>query len=81
MSTRPCVEQIKMIEYKKLGNRSTICLLTLKSGWEVIGTSACVDPETYDTTVGNHWAYEDALNKLEQLETYYKHEKDYSCGE
>ena len=35
----------------KLGNKTTCVLLILKNGFEVIGTSACVDPGNYDHEV------------------------------
>jgi hypothetical protein len=41
-------EQIVKTEYTRVGVKTTICTLTLKNGFEVIGTSACVDPANFD---------------------------------
>lgn len=50
--------------YAKLGRKVTVCHLTLKNGHEVIGMSACVDPEEYDREIGEKIAKGRALNKV-----------------
>jgi hypothetical protein len=40
-------------------------VLTLKNGFEVIGSSACVNPEDYDFEIGKKYAREQAITKLE----------------
>lgn len=42
----------------------TICLLTLKNGFTVIGESACASPENFDEQIGREVAFKDARNKL-----------------
>ena len=42
----------------------TICVLVLRNGFTVIGTSACASPENFDTEIGRKLAYEDARNKV-----------------
>lgn len=46
------------------GSKTTFCLLTLRTGFEVSGTSACVDPANFDKTIGEHWARVDARTEV-----------------
>ena len=64
-------ELVKGEEYIRVGKKTTICCLTLKNGFEVIGTSACVHPANFDARIGNTLAYENAFNKLWELEGYF----------
>lgn len=48
----------------------TICVLTLKNGFTVIGESACVDRSNFSVKVGKIHAREDAVNKIWMLEAY-----------
>lgn len=48
----------------------TICAITLKNGFTVVGESACIDPNNFDQTTGQRIAYENAFEKLWQLEGY-----------
>jgi hypothetical protein len=50
--------------------RTTICNLTLQNGFTVIGTSSCVDAANYDEALGDSYAFEDAIDKIWQLEGY-----------
>lgn len=52
------------------GTTLTLCVLTLKNGYTVTGESACVDPENFDAEIGNQVAYENAFEKIWQLEGY-----------
>lgn len=54
----------------KLGLKTTVVLLTLKNGFEVIGKSGCVDPSNYDHELGVKYARERALNEVWMLEGY-----------
>lgn len=56
--------------YSRMGVKTTICVLTMKNGFEVVGESACVDPANFDYELGKKYAYENAFNKLWQLEGY-----------
>lgn len=55
--------------------RTTVCQLTLKNGYTVNGISACVHVSNYNQALGENYAYEDALNKIWQLEGYLLAEK------
>lgn len=61
---------ISKTEYQIVGKKTTICCLTLNNGFEVIGTSACVDPKNFDVELGEKFAREAAFSKVEELEGY-----------
>jgi hypothetical protein len=46
------------------GSNTTVCLLTMKNGFTVVGESSCVDPTNFDEEIGREVAYKDARNKL-----------------
>jgi len=48
----------------------TICFIILENGFKVEGVSACVDPANYDESKGRECAYENAFNKIWELEGY-----------
>ena len=39
-------------EYIKVGLKTVIAVLTLKNSFEIIGTSACVDPNNFNFEIG-----------------------------
>lgn len=48
----------------------TVCLLTLRNGFNVHGTSACASPENFDEEIGRKLARDKAKNKIWDLEGY-----------
>lgn len=52
------------------GTTLTVCCLTLRNGYNVVGESACVKPEDFDEEIGRKYAYEKAFNKIWELEGY-----------
>lgn len=48
----------------KLGDKSTLVRDSTITGFDVIGISSCVDPETYDKTIGEDIAREDNIDAL-----------------
>jgi hypothetical protein len=48
----------------------TVCCLTLRNGFNVIGESACVSPENFNAEVGEKIAYANAVQKIWVLEGY-----------
>lgn len=48
----------------------TYCIIILENGFKVEGVSACVDPTIYDEQKGRQYAYENAFNKIWELEGY-----------
>lgn len=63
-------ELIDTEEYHKMGKKTTICLLTLENGFEVVGYSSCVDPSNFDEIIGRQIAKDNAVNKVWELEGY-----------
>ena len=58
-------------DYHVFGNTClTVCCLTLKNGFTVIGESACVSPANFDEALGQKISRENARNKIWALEGY-----------
>jgi len=47
-----------------------ICEITLKNGFTVRGESACVSPENFDVEIGQQISFNNARNKIWELEGY-----------
>lgn len=56
----------------------TFCILTLENGFTVTGESACASPENFDAEIGKKIAYQNAREKIWQLEGYLLKEKLHS---
>lgn len=57
-------------DYIKVGLKTVIAVLTLKNNFEIIGTSACVDPNNFDFEIGKKYAREKAIDQIWMLEGY-----------
>lgn len=55
---------IEDIEYQKIGVKTTVCCVILKSGFEVIGTSACIKREDYNEEIGKAIALKRAVENI-----------------
>lgn len=55
---------INKIEFFHIGEKTTVCLLTLQNGFEISATSACSSGVTYNKEVGEGIARELAHRKL-----------------
>lgn len=53
--------------YSKIGEKTTICFVTLQNGFEVLGTSGVVDASKYDFEIGKKFARETVIKKLWEL--------------
>lgn len=53
----------------------TICVLTLKNGFNVVGKSAAVSLENFDKEIGESVAFDDARDQIWTLEGYLLKEK------
>lgn len=53
-----------------LNGRTTICQLTLKNGFTVLGYASCVDIRNFDKTQGENISLENAKQKIWELEGY-----------
>lgn len=54
-------------EFKKLGEKTTLCFLKLKNGFEIVTTSGCVDPLKYCQSTGEKIALQRAKDKIWEL--------------
>jgi hypothetical protein len=61
--------QVADVEYIVRGHL-TIAVLTLHSGWFLVGRSAPVDPANYNAEHGRELAHDDALRQLWPLAAY-----------
>lgn len=52
------------------GTTLTVCALTLKNGYQVIGESAAASPANFDAALGQKIARDNARNKIWALEGY-----------
>ena len=66
-------ELIEKYQFLKVGKKTTICLLTLRNGFEIVATSSCINPEDYDQEIGQRISYRKALEKLSDIQWYFLH--------
>jgi hypothetical protein len=59
----------------------TICVMTLRNGFNVIGHSAAASPENYRQDIGEVVARKNAFEKIWQLEGYLLKEKLYLASQ
>ncbi len=52
------------------GTTMTVCALTLRNGFQVIGESAAASPSNFDEAIGRKIARDNARNKIWALEGY-----------
>lgn len=50
--------------------RTVVCQLTLRNGFTVDGTSACVSKENFNQEIGNKISFDNAREKIWLLEGY-----------
>jgi len=58
------------IEDIKMGVKTTVVMLTMKNGFVIIESSACVDPENYDHEIGIAMCIARIKDKIWMLEGY-----------
>jgi hypothetical protein len=63
---------VSKVEFGRMGKKTTACLITLENGFEIVGTSACVNPEDFNPEIGKYYALVDALNKLDEHVGFYR---------
>jgi hypothetical protein len=81
LTTGDILATVVNTEYWRLGeSTTTVCQLTLKNGFTVIGTSACIDPLEFNKPVGEQVAWDNALDKVWELEGYLLQQKRHEAG-
>lgn len=58
------------VQFAVLGKKTTVCILTLENGFEITGTSSCVDPKDFDKEIGETYALKQAREKAEEFEGF-----------
>ncbi len=53
------------------GTTTMICTMRTVSGFTIIESEACLDPDEFDEAIGSELSYKKALGKLWELEGYY----------
>ena len=78
--TKESIEaRIARVDYYPLpDNKTLICNITLVNGFTVRGESACVDPRNFSMEIGKKISYDNAFDKLWELEGYLLAEKLWS---
>jgi hypothetical protein len=64
------VEMEGKVAYARMGKRTTVCLITLPNGYELIGSSCAVRDEDFDERYGKELALKDALEKADDVAAY-----------
>jgi len=77
--TPASIESVVVSEqfYRFPGTTVTVCCLTLKNGYCVIGEAAAVSADNFDTEIGQNVARQHAKDKIWALEGYLLKEKLY----
>jgi len=57
------------------GTTMTVCALTLRNGYIVLGESAAASPDNFDEAIGRKIARDNARNKIWALEGYLLRER------
>ena len=71
--TKDHVEQIladSKITDTKMGEKTTVMVVTLPNGFEIVTSSSCVDPRNYDHALGVSICLVRAKDKVWELEGY-----------
>jgi hypothetical protein len=61
---------VESIHFHKMGKKTTVALLTLKGGYEVIGSSSCVNPDDFIYVLGKKYAVIHALSQIAKLDGF-----------
>jgi len=70
--------RIDSVRYHRIPDSTmTLCVIRMVNGFTVTGESACVDPANYSREKGEEIAYENAFEKLWELEGYLLAERIY----
>ena len=70
LSEKEVLRTVKHEETHVIGKKTTVVLLTLENGYEIVGSSSCVDPKNFDAAKGYEIAKKRALDQIWMLEGY-----------
>jgi hypothetical protein len=64
-------QQIVAVQFHVFpGTTLTVCCMTLRNGYHVVGESAAASPENFDEEIGRKISRDNARNKIWALEGY-----------
>jgi Phage protein (N4 Gp49/phage Sf6 gene 66) family len=63
------------LHFEAFNNKTTVCVLKLANGFEIVGTSGCEDPHKFDALLGRVYAMKDALRELNEFTAFYRAQK------
>ena len=66
---------VETVEFFKLSAKKTVCLLSFKNGFDVIGSSGCVNPKHYRRDIGSKYALKMAVDKASEIIAYQEQNK------
>lgn len=55
---------VTSVEYRMMGRKTMVALLTTEQGFEIVGKSACVNLKDFDANISEDYALRDALRQL-----------------
>lgn len=70
ISLADIMAKIRSTEYKVIEPTTTLCIVTMKNDFKVIGHSACVSKESFNIASGENYAWNDAIRQIGKLEAY-----------
>lgn len=62
------MEKIVSTEYIKVGKQTIVCLITLKNGYEIVGSACSIDLENFNEDRLRSLAYANTLDKMAEYE-------------
>lgn len=68
-------EWVDVDHHRTYNNKTTVCIIKLRNGFEITGTSGCEDPAKFDAKLGYIYALKDALKKLGEFAAFHRAEK------
>lgn len=73
--TQFVLPHVKAVNFVRVSPKTTVCVLTMQNGYEVIGTSACINPAAYRDDIGSKYALHVAVDKASELVAYVEQTK------
>lgn len=58
------------VKFFKISPKKTVCLITMKNGFDVIGYSGCINPMHYRKDIGSKYALHTAVDKASEIIAY-----------
>lgn len=73
-------EWVAKHEYETYRSKTTVCIIVLHSGFEIVGTAGCEDPSKFVEHLGHRYALKDALRKLGEFTAFYRAQQHYALS-